>query len=66
MKQVQNRDRIKLGKIAAMDYQAYVIKDMGRYNPTFVEAEFAKMLDVLNAGNAMFANATDTSLNVSV
>lgn len=40
LKQVQNRDNIKLKEIEKCGYIPYVIKDMGRYNKKFVEEQF--------------------------
>lgn len=40
--QVQNRDKIKVGEIKSCGYTPYIIKDMGKYNPEFVEKEFEK------------------------
>jgi hypothetical protein len=40
--QVQNRDRLKMKAIAKIGWTPYVIKDMGRHNRTFVNAEFEK------------------------
>ncbi len=42
VKQVQNRDRIKLKEIKEAGYVPYVIKDMGKFNEEFVESEFVK------------------------
>ena len=42
--QIQNRDKLKLAAILRCGYVAYVIKDMGRYNPKFVELEFRKFV----------------------
>lgn len=47
LKQVQNRDRIKLKKIQQHGYKAYIVKDMGKHDKAFVEAEFSKFLDAL-------------------
>lgn len=44
VKQVQNRDRIKIGEIKKCGYLPYVIKDMGKENKKFVEMEFEKMI----------------------
>jgi hypothetical protein len=38
--QVQNRDRIKIDEIKKMGYEPYIIKDLGKYNKSFVENEF--------------------------
>lgn len=43
VKQVQNRDRIKIIEIEKMNYKPYIIKDMGKYNKNFVEQEFQKL-----------------------
>jgi DNA-directed RNA polymerase subunit RPC12/RpoP len=42
--QVQNRDKLKIDNIIKCGYTPYVIKDMGKYNPKFVENEFNKFL----------------------
>jgi len=42
--QVQARDIIKLSVIAENNYTPYIIKDMGKYNPTFVKEEFDKFI----------------------
>ena len=44
IKQVQNRDRIKIEEIKNCGYTPYVIKDMGREDKKFVELEFEKMI----------------------
>ena len=44
IKQVQNRDKIKLNEIKKCGYNSYIIKDMGKYNPKFVEKEFKKFI----------------------
>ena len=46
LKQVQNRDRIKLKEIKKAGFVPYVIKDLGKYNPDFVVAEFEKFLEI--------------------
>lgn len=43
VKQVQNRDMIKINEILNEGYIPYIIKDMGKYNPNFVENEFEKL-----------------------
>lgn len=45
VKQVQNRDKIKIKEIKLCGYTPYVIKDMGGYNPEFVKEQFEKFLD---------------------
>lgn len=44
LKQVQARDKIKTSIIEKYGYIPYVIKDMGKFNPKFVEQEFAIFL----------------------
>jgi len=44
VEQVQTRDKIKIQKIQATGYRSYVIKDMGRYDPEFVEKQFQLFL----------------------
>ena len=44
LKQVQNRDKIKIKEITNANYMPYIIKDMGRYNKEFVEKEFEKFI----------------------
>jgi len=38
--QVQTRDRIKRKIIESMGYRYYTIKDMGKFNPRFVNEQF--------------------------
>lgn len=47
VKQVQNRDKIKIKEIKNCGYTPYVIKDMGKYNPQFVEEEFNKFINIV-------------------
>ena len=42
VKQVQNRDRIKIDEIEKTGYTPYIIKDLGKFNKDFVEKEFNK------------------------
>jgi len=42
VKQVQNRDKIKIKEIKEFGYTPYIIKDMGRENVKFVKEEFDK------------------------
>lgn len=42
--QVQNRDKIKIKEIQNSNYTPYIIKDMGKYNPDFVNKEFNNFL----------------------
>jgi len=44
VKQVQNRDKIKIKEIRKMGYKPYVIKDMGREDSTFVKEKFLEFL----------------------
>lgn len=51
VKQVQNRDSIKIKEINNCGFKSYIIKDMGKSNKKFVEEEFAKfLLFVKNSG----------------
>ena len=43
LKQIQNRDRIKISEITKCGYIPYIIKDTGKYNETFVKNEFEKL-----------------------
>ena len=45
--QVQNRDKIKIKEIKKCGYTPYVIKDMGKYNPEFVNEEFNKFINYM-------------------
>jgi hypothetical protein len=40
VKQVQARDKVKTAIIEKYGYAPFVIKDMGKYNTTFVDQEF--------------------------
>lgn len=44
VKQVQNRDKIKIKEIKKLGYTPYVIKDMGKFSKEKVEMEFNKFL----------------------
>ena len=44
IEQIQNRDKIKIEEIKKSGYKPYIIKDMGKYNPKFVEEEFEKLI----------------------
>lgn len=48
VKQVQNRDYIKLGEIIKAGYTPYIIKDMGSENREFVESEFVKFKEFIS------------------
>lgn len=48
LKQVQNRDKIKVDQIKDHGYIPYIIKDMGSENKIFVEKEFDKLLEYIN------------------
>jgi hypothetical protein len=43
VKQVQNRDRIKIKEIINCGYTPYIIKDMGKFNKEFADNEFQKL-----------------------
>lgn len=42
LKQVQNRDLLKMKEIKSMGYDSYVIKDMGKHDKRFVEERFSE------------------------
>ena len=44
VEQVQNRDKIKIKEIQKHNWTPYIIKDMGKYNLSFVKQEFDKLL----------------------
>jgi len=44
VQQVINRDKIKVDEIRKMGYNVYVIEDNGKFNPSFVNDEFAKFM----------------------
>jgi YHS domain-containing protein len=47
LEQVQNRDKIKIKEIEKCGYTPYIIKDMGKYKPQFVEEEFEKFINIV-------------------
>lgn len=47
LKQVQTRDKIKIEKITQYGFVPYIVKDLGKHNPTFVKEEFDKFLKAL-------------------
>jgi len=51
VKQVQNRDKIKIKEIKIKGYTPYVIKDMGKENKKFVKKEFKVFIDYLKLNN---------------
>lgn len=52
VKQVQNRDKIKIDEIKKMGYEPYIIKDLGKYNKSFVEKEFKKLRNRLEVATS--------------
>ena len=44
VKQVQNRDKIKIKEIKNFGYEPYIIKDMGKFSKKFVQSEFEKFI----------------------
>ena len=51
LEQVQTRDKIKLDVIAKNNFTAYVVQDMGKHNPKFVEQEFEKFMKFVEGRN---------------
>ena len=47
LKQVQNRDRLKLIEIRKYGYTPCIIKDMGSYNKEFVEQKFKEFIEAI-------------------
>jgi hypothetical protein len=45
LEQVQNRDKIKLKEIETFGYKSHIIKDLGKYNKSFVENQFELFKD---------------------
>lgn len=48
LKQIQTRDKLKLKAIKECGYTPYIIKDMGKYNPKFVQKQFEIFLQTIN------------------
>ena len=51
VKHVQNRDNIKIKEITKCGYIPYIIKDMGKYNKTFVDEQFNIFIEFLKNNN---------------
>lgn len=49
VKQVQNRDKIKIKEIKNMNYTPYIIKDMGKFSKNKVNSEFNKFTSYVNS-----------------
>lgn len=47
VKQVKNRDEIKIKEIQNFGYMPYIVKDMGKYDKIFVEEKFKEFLAVV-------------------
>ena len=47
VKQVQNRDKLKIDNIYSCGYTPYIIKDMGKFNKEFVENQFNIFLEFI-------------------
>lgn len=45
VKQVQNRDRIKISEIQKSGYEVYIIQDLGKFNKEFVQKQFEMFLE---------------------
>lgn len=50
VKQVQNRDRIKIKEIKKAGFTPYIIKDLGAHNNGFVEEQFGELVKWLSRG----------------
>lgn len=51
LKQIQNRDKIKYGKIVAFGYMPYIITDLGKFSKVKCEAEFKRFEEFLSLLN---------------
>lgn len=51
LKQIQNRDWIKVEEIKRCGYTPYIIKDMGKFNKLFVINQFESFIKILNIDN---------------
>lgn len=49
VKQVQNRDQIKIKEIINVGYIPYIIKDVGKYNIDFVKEQFEKLKNYIKS-----------------
>lgn len=47
LRQVQNRDKIKVKEIQKCGYLPYIIKDNGKFNKNFVEKQFTKLCNFI-------------------
>lgn len=47
VKQIQNRDMIKIKEIESCNYMPYIIKDLGKANHKKVEIEFKKFIEYI-------------------
>ena len=56
LKQIQNRDKIKLIEIKNCGYVSYVIEDLGKYNIKKVELEFDKFLEWIKNNSLFICN----------
>ena len=48
LKQIQNRDKIKMKEIKKTGYRVHVVKDMGKHDSQFVESAFESFLEMVN------------------
>ena len=51
LKQIQNRDKIKYGKIVAFGYMPYIITDLGKFSKVKCEIEFKRFEEFLSLLN---------------
>ena len=51
LKQIQNRDKIKLHEIENFGYNSYIIKDVGKHNNNFVKEKFEEFIIFLKNNN---------------
>ena len=63
VEQVQNRDKIKIKEIQKHNWTPYIIKDMGKYNLSFVKQEFDKLLKYTSRDRLEVVPAQSHKLN---
>lgn len=61
LSQIQNRDKIKIREIQNLNFEPYIIKDMGKYNPDFVKEQFEIFLNQIELKKILSVNKIKTS-----
>ena len=60
LKQIQNRDNIKIKEIKNYGYIPYIIKDLGKYNINFVKEKFNEFINYLQENNYIRTCSSDS------